>query len=325
MPAPRAAPAATGSRSRHPALLLALANLLWAGNFVVGRAVAGRVPPLALSFWRWAVALLVLLPLAARDVRAHLPALRRAWPALLGLGLLGVGAFNTLVYLGLRQTTATNAVLLNSACPAFILVLAALTGAGRPGPRQLGGIALSLAGVLAIAARGDPAALRHLAFGAGDLWVLAAVLAWAGYTVLLPRRPAGVPPLALLAVLVAVGLAAIAPLYAWELSTGAAIAWSLPAAAALAYVGVMPSVVAYASFNAGVAALGPQRAAVYLQLLPAFGSILAALLLGEAFRGFHAAGIGLILAGVALAGGGRPAPPRAPPGGPPAAAGVTPR
>ncbi len=302
MPEPR-------PRGRVPApLLLALAALLWAGNFVVGRAIRGHVPPVALAFWRWTLALAILVPLGGRGVRASWPALRRSWRVVVALGIFGVGSFNLLVYVGLRETTATNALLLNSACPAFILALGLAAGLGRPSARQLAGIAVSLAGVVTIVTRGDPAALRSLALSRGDLWVLAAVLSWAVYTILLERRPAGVPPLALLTVLVAIGVAWIAPFYAWELARGARLRVDAPSVAAILYVALLASLAAYALWNAGVGAIGASRAGVFLHLMPAFGSVLAALLLGESIRAFHAAGIGLILAGVTLAGTARGAP-----------------
>jgi drug/metabolite transporter (DMT)-like permease len=296
----------------HPALLLALAQLLWAGNFVLGRAVSARLPPVALSFWRWALALLVLLPFTAREVRAGWPTIRRSLPVLVPLGILGVGNFSTLVYVGLGQTTATNAALLNSACPAFILVIGPLFGARRPGARQAGGILLSLLGVVAIVARGDPRILLDLSFNRGDAWVLAAVLSWACYTVLLARRPAGLHPMALLTVLVAIGLAWIAPFYAVEAARGARVPWDGATAATLGYVGVMASVVAYVAWNQGVAELGASRSGAFLHLLPAFAAVLAALLLGESFRAYHAVGIGLVLLGVRVAGGGPAADPREP-------------
>jgi drug/metabolite transporter (DMT)-like permease len=289
----------------HPALLLALAQLLWAGNFVLGRAVSAHIPPVALAFWRWAVALLVLVPVAARELRAGWPTIRRSLPVLVPLGILGVGNFNTMVYLGLGQTTATSAALLNSACPAFILMIGPLLGGGRPGGRQAGGITLSLAGVLAIVARGDPRTLLGLTFNRGDAWVLAAVLSWAFYTVLLARRPGGLHPMALLTVLVAIGLAWIAPFYAAEAWSGARVTWDGLTLATLGYVGVLASVVAYAAWNQGVAELGAQRSGAFLHLLPAFAAVLAALLLGEAFHAYHAIGIGLVLLGVRVAGGGR--------------------
>lgn len=285
----------------HPALLLALAQLLWAGNFVLGRAVSARIPPVALAFWRWALALLILLPLAWRSLRADWPALRRSIPVLLALGVLGVGNFNTLVYVGLGQTSATNAALLNSACPAFILAIGPFLGGARPRGAQAAGIALSLLGVLAIVARGDPHVLLQLTFNRGDAWVLAAVLSWACYTVLLARRPAGAHPLSLLTVLVAVGVAWIAPFYALEAWRGARLSLDLPTLASLAYVSVMASVVAYLSWNQGVAELGADRSGAFLHLLPVFASLLAAALLGETFRWYHAAGIGLVLLGVRVA------------------------
>lgn len=294
------------SRARAP-LLLGVAALLWSGNFVLGRAVAGRVPPVALAFWRWAVALAVLLPLTFRALRASAPALRRSWRILLPLGILGVGNFNLLVYVGLTETSATNALLLNSACPAFILAISFAAGLGRPGPRQLAGIALSLAGVVAIVTRGAPSTVLSVSFARGDLWVLAAVLSWAAYTILLARRPADVEPLPLLAVLIAIGLLWIAPFYALELARGARLRLDAVSTSAILYVALFASLAAYALWNAGVAAIGASHAGVFLHLMPAFGSILAALLLGESFRAFHAAGIALILAGVTLAGALRPA------------------
>jgi drug/metabolite transporter (DMT)-like permease len=302
----------TGRAGSLPYLLLVAATLLWSGNFVLGRAVHGRIPPVALAFWRWAVALAVLLAISAPRVRAQWPALRRHWRVLVPLGILGVGNFNTMVYLGLQETTATNAVLLNSACPAFILAIAFASGGGRPAARQVLGIATSLAGVAVIVSRGDPGALLALSFNRGDAWVLGAVLSWAFYTVLLARRPAGVDPAVLLTALVAVGLAWIAPFYAWEAAQGARMTWDAVAVGSVLYVAVFASLVAYAAWNRAVAEVGASRAGVFLHLMPAFGTVLAVAFLGESFRGFQAAGIALVLLGVTLAGTPRPRLPPAP-------------
>jgi drug/metabolite transporter (DMT)-like permease len=291
----------------RPYLYLALAALFWSGNFVIGRAVHARIPPVGLAFWRWAVALAILLVVARRPLRAQWRPLARAWRILVPLGVLGVGNFNTLVYVGLHDTTATNALLLQSACPAFIVAIAAATGGGRPAPRQLAGIAASLGGVVVILSRGAPGALSSLAFASGDLWVLAAVLSWAIYTLLLARRPAGIEPLALLTALVLVGVLWIAPFYAVEVARGARMATDMVTVASVAYVAVFASVAAYVLWNEGVAGVGASRAGVFLHLMPAFGSVLAVAILGEALRPFHLGGITLILGGVYLAGvaGGR--------------------
>ena len=306
------------SRPRaHPYLLLSGAALLWAGNFVLGRAVNARIPPVGLAFWRWAVALAVLVVIARRRLAAQWPVLARSWRILVPLGILGVGNFNTLVYVGLRDTTATNALLLNSACPAFIVAITAASGQGRATTRQLLGIAISLLGVLVILGRGDPAAVLSSGFNRGDVWVLAAVLSWAAYTVLLAKRPAGVEPLVLLTAFVVVGVLWIAPFYAWETARGARVPVNATSILTVLYVALAASVAAYAFWNRGVAEVGANRAGVFLHLMPAFGTVLAVALLGESFRLFQLAGVVLILAGVYLAGTSPPQgrPSRDAPGG----------
>ena len=283
-------------------LYLSLAALFWSGNFVVGRAVNGRIPPVALAFWRWTAALAILLVVARRPLAAQWRTLARAWPIVVPLGILGVGNFNTLVYLGLTETTATNALLLQSACPALVVAIAAAFGAGRPSPAQVAGIALSLAGVAVILAKGAPAALSAVDLSRGDLWVLLAVLSWSVYTLLLARRPKEVDPLALLTALVLVGVLWIAPWYALEAARGARLRADGTTLAAVAYTAVFASVAAYALWNAGVARVGASRASVFLHLMPACGSLLAIAVLGERFQAFHAAGIALILLGVWRAG-----------------------
>ncbi len=292
----------------RPYLFLALAALLWSGNFVVGRAVHARIPPVGLAFWRWTLALAILVVLARRSLRAQWRTLLGAWRILLPLGILGVGNFNMFVYVGLHETSATNALLLQSACPALIVGIAFASGAGRATLRQIVGIGISLAGVLTILTRGAPGALSTLSLARGDLWVLGAVLSWAVYTLLLARRPANVDPLALLAALVAVGVAWIAPFYAREIASGERMEVDAVTAASVLYVAVFASVVAYQLWNEGVARVGANRAGVFLHLMPAFGSLLAVALLGESFRLSQLVGLALILGGVFLAGA--PPPPR---------------
>jgi drug/metabolite transporter (DMT)-like permease len=285
---------------RHPYLLLSSAALFWAGNYVLGRAMRGHIPPVGLAFWRWALALAVLLALHGRALLGHREALLRHWRAVAVLGVLGVGNFNLFLYLGLQDTTATNALLLNAAAPAFIAAIAFASGHGRPTARLLFAVALSLAGVLVILSQGDLGTLRSLRVNSGDAWVLAAVLSWSLYTVFLDRRPPGVPPMVLLTAFVLVGTAWIAPFYVAEIASGRRVLLDAPTVASVLYVGVFASLVAYAAWNAGVLQAGAARAGVFLNLMPAFGTALAVLWLGEPFRLFQAAGIALIVAGVTL-------------------------
>lgn len=289
---------------RRAALLLALASLFWAGNFVMGRAVRGEVPPVALAFWRWVAAAAVLLPLTWREIASRFGAIRRHAVLLAVLGVFGVGTFNTLSYIALTGTEAINAMLVVSLTPLAIFVAAFLIDGERPDFRRLAALAVSLTGVVTIAARGDPAALVALRLNPADGIVLLAVLGWGAYSVLLRRVPPGaLSPLALLSVTVLFGLALLLPSWLAEIAlTGAVPHADLPTALAVLYAALAASIGAYLFWNAGVALIGPAAAGPFLHLQPVFGTVLAMLLLGEVPEAFHGAGFALVLAGVLLAG-----------------------
>lgn len=283
----------------NPYLLLTLAALFWSGNMVVGRGVHEAVPPFALAFWRWTLALACVAPLALPHLRPQWPLVVKHWKALVVLGLLGVGGFNTLVYIGLHSTTATNAAILNSVIPIMTIALAFVLLGRRLGGIEAVGVAVSLAGVGMIVARGDLTTLLTLTLNRGDLWLLAAVLVWGLYTVGLHWRPP-IHPMLLFAVCAVVGLIALAPFYAWELASGHSIAVSAPALAAIVYVGIFPGFLGHIFYNAGVAAVGPNQGSLFIHLMPVFGTLLAAAFLGERPYWFHFAGMALILIGIWL-------------------------
>ncbi len=281
--------------------IAALAPLFWSGNFILGRALNQTIPPIALSFWRWAVALLIVLPFALPRLRGQWGLVCRHWAALSLLAVLGVTNFNTFVYLGLQTTTATNAVLMVSTTPVLIVLLSFLLLRKRVRPRQAAGILLSLCGVAVIIARGDAQALAALQLNRGDLWVLGAVASWALYSVCLHWRPAGMDPLAFLAVTMVIGLVPLLPLYQWELGQGQGFELDAVTLGAIGYVALFPSLLAYVLWNRAVAELGANHTGQLLHLMPAFGVMLAMPLLGERMHGFHLAGIGLIAGGIILA------------------------
>jgi len=286
-----------------PYLLVSLAPMFWSGNFVLGRALHETFPPIALSFWRWAVALLVLIPFLLPRASELARALGRHWAVLSLLGLLGVTNFNTFVYLGLQTTTATNAVLLVSTTPVLILVLSFLLLAVPVRPLQLVGVLLSLGGVGIIAAGGDPVALMSLELNSGDLWILAAVVSWALYSVCLRWRPRGLDPLVFLAATIVTGLVQLLPLYLWDLARGSTLELGAVTIGAVGYVAIFPSVISYVFWNRGVVELGANRTGQFLHLMPVFGTLLSIWLLGERLETYHLAGMGLIAAGISMAGG----------------------
>jgi len=280
--------------------LLGLVMLLWAGNSIVARAVRFDVGPFTLAFIRWAGASLAVAPFAWRALRRDWPAIRAGWRPILLLGLLGIGAFNALLYSGLRYTPATNALLLQAAVPALVMLLDRLFFGVRAGLWPRLGVGASILGVLVIVFEADATAALRLRFGLGDGLILISVVVWALYTVLLRLRP-NIAPVSFIAVTFWVGVATMAPLAALEWYSGMTIRWSPELGAAFLYVALLPSLLAYFIYNYATGIVGPARAGQAITMMPLFGALLAAALLGERLHAFHFAGMVLILAGIVVA------------------------
>lgn len=283
-----------------PYLLLSLAPLFWAGNVVIGRAMRHDIPPVATNFWRWTIAGAILLPLAAGELRAQWPAIRRHWRVLAGFGLLGVTLFNTLSYVGLQWTTATNAALLNSTIPVMVTLASWLLLREPLSVRQALGIGVSLLGVLTILLEGSAARLLSLSFNRGDLVLLLAMALWALYTLLLRRRPRELSAAGFLGAIICFGLPPLALLYAAELASGARFTPAPSTAAALVYYAVFPSILAFLCFNHGVAAIGAARASLFIHLFPVYTVVLSGIVLGEFPQLYHLVGIAMVLLGIGL-------------------------
>lgn len=281
-------------------MLLPLAVLFWAGNIVIGRAIHGTFPPIALTFWRWVLAFLIALPFTWRRLKVDLPALKAAWPILLALSVLGISTYNALGYKGLATTTAINAALLQSAMSPLVVLFGFVLFRERAAATQLLGVAVSILGVMWIVAQGSGRTLIHLRLNIGDLLLLAALASYALYTVLLRKKPA-VHPLSLLASTFLVGSLILLPFYGAELASGERIQPGLPAAGALLYVAVFPSLVAYLFFVRGVEVIGAARAGQFVHLMPVFAPVLAMIFLGERLHLFHLVGAAIIGLGILIA------------------------
>ena len=279
--------------------LLGLVMVFWAGNAIVARAVHEDVPPFTLAFIRWTGALAFVAPFALAPLSKDRSVLFAGWKEVLLLGLLGVGAFNALLYSGLQYSTATNALLIQAAIPATVVIFDRVIFANKAGAVQLVGTLASIIGVLVIVFEGDPAAAMRLHLGTGDLYLLAAVVVWSLYTVLLRLRPP-VSGTSFIATTFAIGVVSMAPLAAWEWQSGNRIVWGWGVAGALLYVSLLPSLVSYFIYNHAAQVVGPARAGQAITMMPVFGAFISVILLGELLHPYHALGIGLIIAGIVL-------------------------
>jgi drug/metabolite transporter (DMT)-like permease len=287
------------------ALLLTVPPLMWAGNAVVGRMVAELVPPMMLNLLRWALAGLILLPLAPWVLRPG-SGLWRAWPRFALLGLLSVGAYNALQYLALKTSSPINVTLVAASMPIWMQLIGRLFFAAPVSRRQLLGALLSISGVLLVLSRGQLATLLQVQLVAGDLYILIAAIAWAFYSWML-ARPHG-EPVAIRSDWAAFLLAQIVYGLAWSalFAAGEAllvqqpIVWGWPLVAALLFVAVGPAVLAYRAWGIGVQRAGPTIASFFGNLTPLLAALMSAALLGEWPQPYHGAAFALIVAGIVV-------------------------
>jgi drug/metabolite transporter (DMT)-like permease len=280
--------------------LLALASLCWSGNHILGRAIAGHVPPLGISTVRWLVPALVLWFFARAHLRRDWPEIRRHWRVMLFLGLTGGSIFTVLQYVALQYTTALNISVMNSLAPVFMVMAGAIAFFDRLYARQAAGIAVSLLGVLAIVTHGEIETLAELRFNRGDVMVVINMAVWALYSACLRLCPK-IHWLSFLFVLGVISSAGTLPLAVWEHASGYTFQPTWLTALAVVYVSTLPSVVAFASWNRGVALIGSNRSGPFLHLIPLYSAVLASVLLGEQLMAYHVVGFVFILLGVWLA------------------------
>jgi len=258
------------------------------------------IPPMSLSFWRWAVALLILSFFGTRHLWVQRQLARKHIRFITIQGLLGVAGFNTFVYLAVQTTTAINAVLVNSCIPVLIAVFSWILYREKMTPRQCLGVFISLCGVLLIIARGEAANLLAMTFNRGDLFVLIAAGLWALYSANLKKYPQELHPFAYLSGIVICGLVVILPFYILELYSGKVMIVNASSLVTILYVAVFASVLAFIFWNRAVRSVGANKAGPFIHLMPVFSTILAVIFLGESLEGYHFPGIILIFCGIVM-------------------------
>jgi drug/metabolite transporter (DMT)-like permease len=297
----RARPSILDALWNSPMLLLSLTALMWGGNSVAGRLAVGEISPMALVFWRWALACVPLLIVARANLKADIEIIRPRWRYIALAAILGFTAFNSLFYISAHQTSAVNISILQGIIPGVVVIGAWCFYGIRLRSLQAVGVLITMAGVVVIAARGDWATLRTLDFNFGDVLMIVAAVLYATYILLLRRRPAAVTSIGLFTAMAVVAFVTSAPLLIIEIAEGQFFWPSAKGLAVLAYVALFPSLISQIFFMRGVQLIGPSRAGVFVNLVPIFGALLAVLLLGEPFAFYHAASLCMVLAGLWLA------------------------
>ncbi len=276
-----------------------LPPLFWSGNFIVGRAVSYHGTPIGLSFWRWFLATLIILPFVIKPMWNQRELIQRYFWQISILAILAVSAFNSLAYISLQYTTATNAILLNSFIPIFILIISSLFFKEHISRIQTMGVLVSMFGVFVILTKLDLEIITSLELNKGDLWMLVAALDWALYSILLKYlRPKELTPIAFLGITMLMGTLVLYPILLLNPFAEQPIIWSSEMIKALTYIAIFPSIISYLSWNYGMQKLGATIGGQYLHLMPLFGALMATIFLDEHIQIYHL--IGALCIGLGL-------------------------
>lgn len=289
------------SRERQMAvILLFIVPVLFSTNIIAARAVSDFIPPFALAFWRWWLALLLFLPAIGPDLLRYRRELLGEWRDLLVLGILGMGICGAFVYVGADSTSATNIGLIYATAPIIIAGAATLLYREPLGRVKALGILVSLLGVLVIVFRGDLVALQTLSLVPGDLWIATAAVSWAVYSVMLRYRPSQLPGRVRFAATMLYGSMALLPFHILELANGDVPELNIETLIAVLIVAIVPGLGAYLGYARIQRALGASPTALILYLAPVYTALMAWLVLGESLQLYHLIGAALILPGIYL-------------------------
>ena len=281
--------------------LLTSASFFWSGNFFAGKiAFLSDLTPFKLGFFRWLLAMLILLPFTYSEIIRNYNYYKTNILLMTFLGFLAVTVFNSLTYISLQTTLIINSTLMASIAPVLMIGFSWLIFKTKTTILQFAGIFLSLLGAFSIILKGNINNLYNLYFTSGDIWMFTAVVSWCLYSVLLKKIDNSISQLASLQVMVILGLLFIFPLYIIENYNTSFLPTQKIDFVIIIYVAIFASIIAFFSWNKGVSIIGPNRSSLFLHLIPVFSSIWAVSFLNEKFSFFHLIGIIFILSGIIL-------------------------
>lgn len=282
-------------------IFLILAVLFWSGNFITGRYISSSIEPMQLSFYRWFFVLILLLPYILINYKNLIRGFKKDSLLLIVFGAFGIAGFNTFLYYGLQTTTATNALLINSSTPIFIILISSIIFRTLITKVQFFGVIVSTIGVLYLILKGDINHILELKFTPGDLWIVAAALDWALYSVLLKFKPKDLSSFEFLTITTIIG---VIILYVAFISQGFTLEFSFlqnnDILYSLIYIVIFPSILSFYFWNMATIEIGANKAGQSAHLMPIFGAFLAYIFLDEVLQFYHMVGMILIALGIYL-------------------------
>lgn len=282
-------------------IMATAATIIWSWNYIIARGLHDAIPPSSLSFYRWFVAALVLLPFALGKVVREYQVIKKNWRYIAITAFSGVTVFNTLIYLAGRTTEAINLSLIAISSPIFIVIFSLLFYRTRVGIKKISGIVITITGILLLLTKGDISVLINISFAAGDLWMLIAAMTFAVYSILVIKRPPELSRTSFLFSTFTAGLLMLLPLYISDLILYPYPSFNSQLIISILYIGIFASVAAFFLWNRAIELIGPSNAGLIYYTLPLFSTLWAILFLDENAEALHFLSMALILSGIIIA------------------------
>ena len=282
--------------------LAVLATIIWSGNFVISRGINQQIPPVSLAFYRWALATIIIAPIAFKKFKEERTIVFQNWKYLFWVSLSGITLFNTFVYVAGHYTSAINMALIGTtSSPIFATIMAVIFLKERLNAFRIIGILICIAGIILLLSQGSWEKLASFSFSTGDLWILAGALAFAVYNILVRKKPAGISSINFLFVIFFFGTILLLPAYITELTLTEPVQWNGYVVGSIIYLGLGTSVISFLCWNAALQKLGTGTTVLFGNLIPLFSTLEAVWLLGEKINNIHIISGLLVIGGLVIA------------------------
>lgn len=274
-----------------------IAVLLWSINSIVNKAASTAIDPAAISFYRWALAFVVMTPFVLRSVLKNKKRIMQYWWKLAILGALGMMIYQSLAYYAAHSVSATFMGIMNSLIPLLTVVISIFVLRVIPTVGIVAGSTLSLLGLIWLVSQGEPASLLSHGVGQGEIMMLIASAAYALYGVLTKRWSIPLSSWDSLYVQIFFGIILLMP----NFILADDISLNSHNIGLVIFAGIAASIIAPALWIQGVMRLGANTTSIFMNLAPVFTAIIAIFALGEELKSYHLIGGGVVLLGVMLA------------------------
>lgn len=280
-------------------LLAVAATIIWSGNFIISRAINKEIAPVALSFYRWSTAVVLLLPFAWKYLKPSWQIVKQNKAYFFWISLTGISLFNTFVYIAGHSSSAINMALIGTtSSPIMSVLLAHYFLKESISLRRIIGMLLCICGIFFLLSKGSFYNLLHLQFTKGDIWILLAAFSFACYNIFARKRPAQISATGFLFFVFLIGTIILLPAYIIESFYSVHVHWNFKTTGSVLYLGLGTSVIAFLFWNRSIKELGAGRAALFGNLIPVFSSVEAVVILNERITIIHIIAFLLIISGL---------------------------